>query len=96
MTSQKELAYWHKKLNVEQVLPEKSLRRDKLNYELVCYVNNTIALTLSEYFYPIELFVTRAETFMEQYPDSCPEYSELVKEYFIDLKSFLREKSIEQ
>ena len=90
------LAHWHKTLNTNLVLPEKSLRRNAQSYELICYVNNTIALTLSKHFDPIGVFIERAEVFMSEKPDVCPDYANLVKEYFKDLKSYLVQEFNEQ
>ena len=86
MTLNSQIEHLQNTLNTHALLPDKALRRNSVLYELVCYVNNVIALNLSENHRPIGTFIERAETFMSENEGACPDYYQKVDEYFSLLK----------
>ena len=71
------------RLNSEKLLPEGSYRRNKVIYELVCYVNCAIGAEISNRHSVVDLFCQRIDNFMETNPASADyeRYYELVREY---------------
>jgi hypothetical protein len=84
---------WHRMLNHFDSLPDKPYRRNVAVYELVSYVNHTIACFTSENFYPIQIFIERARIYMKENPDENTEYYSKVESYFKDLELFLGDKA---
>jgi len=81
-----QIEHLQRALNTHALLPDKALRRNSAIYELVCYVNNVIALNISENHSPIEIFIERAEMFMSENEAISPDYYQNVEEYFSLIK----------
>ena len=81
--TQAELEDLHRRLNAANLMPQSSYRRNKQEYELVCYVNNMIGCCLSRNYVALGLFKARAERFIADNPPK-PEFDDyyaLVKMY---------------
>lgn len=82
------------KLNRQDILPPLWARRNSLYYNLVSYINHTIALSISEYYDDVALFTYRADKEIESliannyihenYFSLCNEYLRLITKYMID------------
>lgn len=89
------LERFHAALNRDDLLPERAFRRNVVEYDLVCHVNNIVALFISENFGPMPLLVARAFEHMAQHPASAEltRYYETVHKYLrqivYHLKSFV-------
>ena len=88
---QADLEDLHKRLNEADVLPQSSYRRNRHEYELVCYVNNMIGCCISRNHAALGLFRSRAEKFMDDNPTK-PElhgYYALVRTYLTAIAGFI-------
>ena len=85
------LDVFHCVLNAPGVAPEKCYRRNMASYTLVCYVNNIVALYLSEHYEPIPVFVTRAAQHMQEFPSApvTERYYGLVFKYLAHMTYFV-------
>ena len=86
MTLNSQIEHLQRNLNSHALLPDKALRRNSAVYELVCYVNNVIAMNISGNHGPIKIFIERAEIFMSENEAAHPIYYQNVEEYFSLLK----------
>jgi hypothetical protein len=90
-----ELSRFHSLLNSETVVPDVAYRRNKVVYELVCYVNCLIGCVLSGRHEMMPIFVQRCREFMGSHvlPDHDSFYS-VVRSYLIEVeREFKLEKS---
>jgi hypothetical protein len=86
-----EITEIQKRLNSDDILPDKAFRRDKFNYPLVSLVNNITGCFLSENYKPIPILIDRALVEFESNNDPCPNYKELVFKYFKLMVKYLIE-----
>jgi hypothetical protein len=86
-----ELEEMHRQLNSPHLVNGEWYRRNKAQYELVCYINNLIGLTLSECWESVPLFIERANIFLSEAPESylTPEYRAYVQRYLQVLGEFV-------
>ena len=91
-----ELSRLHSLLNSETLVPNIGYRRNKLMYELVCYVNCLIGCVLSNRRDTMPILVQRCREFMDShvfYPEAESYYS-VVSSYLIEVeREFELEKS---
>ena len=82
----------HSLLNSEGITPELGFRRNSIEYELICYVNNVIGLVLAENYRAAAFFIRRAHNYRLELAQhggtsisagSESEYLHLVSEYLI-------------
>jgi hypothetical protein len=82
-----ELSRLHLLLNSEAVVPALSYRRNKVVYELVCYVNCLIGCVLSDRRDVMPVFVERCGEFIGSHPS--PEhahYYSVVQDYLAEVE----------
>lgn len=82
------------KLNRQDLLPPLWARRNSVYFKLVSYINHTIALSISESYDDVALFINRANKEIksliannyihEDYFSLCNEYLRLITKYMID------------
>ncbi|MEK8028837.1 hypothetical protein [Pseudaquabacterium rugosum] len=58
----------HSELNRADIVPRHCYRRNKVHYDLVCYINNIIGLLNSENLDVVPVFVGRALQHMNDFP----------------------------
>jgi hypothetical protein len=83
-TSEK-IATLHQKLNSERLVDGKWYRRNHSAYELVCYINNIVALYLSGNYENIPVFIDRAKGYLSR-EDAATlnnEYRDHVAQYLL-------------
>ncbi len=66
-------------------LPELALRRNHAYYEYVCYINNVYTFFVCEQYKEVELFIQRANRFLEANKEN--------HKYFIESKKLIDEVS---
>ena len=83
-------------LNLESNLPNKSLRRDHMNYTHVTYVNHSIALMLSQNWSGALLFVERYFTSLNAEASEYlgEKYIRLVGSYFAELVNYINSNKL--
>jgi len=80
----KKIESFHKLINSEKLVEGKWYRRNHSAYELVCYINNIVALYLSDNYESIPVFIDRAKKFL-----SCDKADFLNKEYRDQIAEYL-------
>ncbi len=82
---------YHELLNKQSIVPTMSYRRNSKYYELICYINNTIACYLSGNEKAAQVFIERSCVFMsENEPtNDVASYYELVFGYLTTLENEL-------
>ena len=82
-----ELSRFHSLLNSEAIVPALAYRRNKVVYELVCYVNCLIGCVLSDRRDVMPLFIERCSQFIDSHPS--PEhdrYYSAVQDYLAEVE----------
>ncbi len=85
-----------KQLNSVDCAPARGYRRNVTVYALVSYVNNITGCYISQNYLPVELFISRARTHMEDFPASeqWSTYYKMVEEYLLVMEERLKEVGI--
>ena len=82
-----ELSRLHSILNSEDVVPIIAYRRNKVIYELVCYVNCLIGCALSNRIDAMPIFVQRCRDFMDSNPlEQHDHYYSVVCSYLTEIE----------
>ena len=87
----------HQAMNAEENIPPRGFRRNVVIYELVCYVNNIIALYISKNSNSIPVFIERSRYFIEKNSErcqDCKEYIQTVNEYLDIMENHLKSNGV--
>jgi hypothetical protein len=82
---------FHTVLNSPSLVPEQCYRRNKVSYELICYVNNLMGLFLGKNYHVIPTFIARADRHMTECPPTpgSQAYYEVVEKYLAQMSFFV-------
>jgi hypothetical protein len=96
MLEQHQLHALQRELNRADLVPRHCYRRNKVHYELVCFVNNIIGLVLSDNYEVIPVFVGRALNHIKDFPatEETEIYYPLVTRYLEVISRIVLAKGI--
>lgn len=91
-----QLSTLHRQLNRSDIVPRHCYRRNKVHYELVCYINNIIGLLASDNLEVVPIFAGRALQHMNDIPanEESSKYYELANSYLRLIAKLLSERDI--
>jgi hypothetical protein len=92
-----ELSRLHAILNSEGVVPSIAYRRNKVIYELVCYVNCLIGCALSNRIDAMPVFIQRCREFMDSNPlEEHDNYYSVVRNYLTEIQRTFKLEKIKE
>lgn len=88
---EKKVEAWHQILNSDSEVPPRWYRRNAVEYELICYINNIIGCYLAHNYEAIPIFIQRCRRFLSRYTikEKDIRYFEYISEYLLDLEALM-------
>lgn len=88
----KKVEAWHQRLNADGEFPAYWYRRNTVEYELICHINNIIGCYLAHNYEVIPSFIQRCRRFLNRYTikEEDIRYFEHVSEYLVDLEVLMK------
>lgn len=92
VAQEKKVEVWHQRLNADGEVPPRWYRRNAVEYELICYINNIIGCYLAHNYKAIPLFIQRCKGFLNRYTvkEEDTHCFEHISEYLLDLESLMK------